>query len=189
MGKLSQENSNQNSIQIEKELTYNAEETEQALISIFHNNKDLEIQIIRTRNDNIIIAFKPQGILSNNEDLNALYWISKDFYDPKVKSTNPDAERLIKLRHALEHRYVVIQEDYLSPPTEKKDDSEKINHFVEYISEEELHNRTLSLLQLTREAILTIAMAVKKEESERNQDLKGEKAQIVIPKYEDQWKV
>ncbi len=110
--------------------------------------------------------------ISNNEDLNALYWISKDFYDPKVKSTNPDAERLINLRNYLEHRYVVIQEDYLSPPTEKKDDSEKVNHFVEYISEEELHNRILSMLQLTREAILTLAMAVHKEERERNQNMK-----------------
>jgi hypothetical protein len=127
--------------------------------------------------------------ISNNEDLNALYWISKDFYDPKVKSTNPDAERLINLRNYLEHRYVVIQEDYLSPPTEKRDDSEKINQFVEYISEEELHNRILSMLRLTREAILTLAMAVQKEERERNQDRLEKKVQIVLPRYEDGWKL
>ncbi|MEA5036833.1 hypothetical protein SDC9_35331 [bioreactor metagenome] len=79
--------------------------------------------------------------------------------------------------------------DYPSPPTEKIDDSEKLNHLVEYISEDELHKRILSMLHLTREAILTLAMAVQKEEKERDQYRKEKKAQIVLQKYEDRWKL
>ena len=80
---MSQEKSNQNSIKIKKELTYNAEETEQALLEVFHNNKDIEIQIIRTKSDNIVIAFIDGLCDRNLIDRDIITHLKSDKYDGK----------------------------------------------------------------------------------------------------------
>lgn len=109
---MSQENSNQNSIQIEKELTYNAEETEQALISIFHNNKDLEIQIIRTRNDNIIIAFIDGLCDRNLVDRDIITHLKSDKYDGKfhyaIKSIYKEVKDFTEIVQNLLNGNVVV---------------------------------------------------------------------------------
>lgn len=122
--------------------------------------------------------------LTQNTPLNAIYWIQKDFYEKFCKSPNPDAKYLRDLRHALEHKYVKI---YLE--INLMQDNRYIEDLAKYYSEQELRDHTISMLNIVREVIIYLVMAVGIEEKNKASNIKSPIGKIPIISYEDEWKI
>ena len=127
--------------------------------------------------------------LSKNRSLNAIYWISKDFYPDlfvslKDESPNPNAKHLRDLRNALEHKYVIIYSDIFPKYSDgKKDD------LAQYISEESLCYDTLNLMKLVREVLINLVFAVNIEDKHIRSKITGPIGEILLLSYEDEWKL
>lgn len=122
--------------------------------------------------------------LTQNTPLNAIYWIQKDFYEKFCKSPNPDAKYLRDLRHALEHKYVKIYSE-----VNLMQDNRYIEDLAKYYSEQELRDHTISMLNIVREVIIYLVMAVGIEEKNKASNIKSPIGKIPIISYEDEWKI
>jgi len=122
--------------------------------------------------------------LTQNTPLNAICWIRKDFYEKLCESPNPDAKYLKDLRHALEHKYVKI-----CLAKELMQDTRYIDDLAKYYSEQELRDHTLSMLNIVREVIIYLVMAVEIEEKNKASKIKTPIGNIPMTSYEDEWKI
>lgn len=132
-------------------------------------------------------SYKYKNVLDpySNFAISSLYWISKDFYKPFTVSPNPVAQRISKIRNALEHKYVKV---YWAIIPDRANG--EIDDLALYVSEDELKAETLWLLKLIREIIICLSLAVNIEENKRRKNLEDK----IIPtfnflNYDDEWKI
>lgn len=136
--------------------------------------------------------------LTNNRAFRGLFLISKDllFHHPDrnqeeitvnelKESLEPSAKEINLLRNNLEHGYVKIHEDFYNIKNNQMF-KDKLSYSI---SESDLKEYTLKLLNLSREALINLSLGVHIEELEKAKNLKDK----IIPKiqsdiYEDNWK-
>ena len=132
-------------------------------------------------------SYKYKNVLDPNSNfaISSLYWISKDFYKPSNVSPNPLAQRISKVRNALEHKYVKVYWNIIPDKA-----NGEIDDLALYVSEEELKEETFWLLKLIREIIICLSLAVNIEENKKRKASKDK----IIPtldflNYDDEWKI
>ena len=98
---------------------------------------------------------------SQNWALRGLYFISRDLFEAGYQEgLAPDAQVLATIRNRLEHRYVRVIDRAVSPGEVESD-------LIYRVGINDLQNKTLRLLQLTRAALIALVGAVHiKERSE-----------------------
>ncbi len=98
---------------------------------------------------------------SENWLLRGLYFLSKDLYAPNFHDVaEPEARELHNIRKMAEHRYLGIQE-YPA----QVDDTE----YLKYITVNDLADKALKMLKLSREALIYLSLAMYKEECKREE--------------------
>lgn len=107
---------------------------------------------------------------SKNWLLRGLYFLSKDLYDPSfIDVAEPQARELHCIRKMAEHRYLGIQE-YPA----QIDNTE----YLKYITVDDLADKALKMLQLSREALIYLSLAMHVEERKR-EEVRGDG--LVVP--------
>ncbi|PMG02046.1 hypothetical protein BCV08_07815 [Vibrio breoganii] len=98
---------------------------------------------------------------SENWLLRGLYFLSKDLYAPNFNDVaEPEARELHYIRKMAEHRYLGIQE-YPA----QVDDTE----YLKYITVDDLADKALKMLHLSREALIYLSLAMHEEERKREE--------------------
>jgi hypothetical protein len=96
---------------------------------------------------------------SENWLLRGLYFLSKDLYAPNfIDVAEPQAQELHYIRKMAEHRYLGIQEY----PAQVGD-----TEYLKYITVDDLEDKALKMLQLSREALIYLSLAMHIEERKR----------------------
>lgn len=96
-----------------------------------------------------------------NWPLRGLYFLSKDLYAPNfTEVAEPEARELHTIRKMAEHRYLGIQ-DY---PAQVDD-----NEYLKYITVDELTEKALKMVKLSREALIYLSLAMHAEERKREE--------------------
>ena len=116
-----------------------------------------------------------------NWPLRGLFWLSKDLFEDDFKSvTEPDAELLNEMRNHLEHKYLQLHQEIVTPGSPSLGYS---------IYKGDFAARTLRLLKLSRAAMIYLSLGVWREERKRNRDT-GRKTTLSMPLdvWEDEWK-
>ena len=117
-------------------------------------------------------------MLDKNIGLSSIFWIEKDFDNGDNSLTaNPHAKLLKTIRNYLEHRFTNITLNFI-------DGSEENNETRLYLTEFELQECTLDLLNLVREVIFSLKNAIQISENEKQSTLSSEVALIPI-NYEE----
>lgn len=129
----------------------------------------------------------PQLTNLKNLSLRGLFWLSKDFIDEGSNDSlilgqtmEPDASRLAALRNHLEHKYVKVHDDFFMP---KQDNSESFfsDNLAHHISTQELCEKAIRILKLTRGALIYLSLAVHEEEKRKDADGSVLAIPIVLP--------
>ena len=116
--------------------------------------------------------------LNKNIGLSSIFWIAKDFDNGDNSLTaNPNSKRLKIIRNYLEHRFTNITLNIF-------DGSEDNNETRLYLTESELQEFALDLLNLVREVIFSLKNAIQISENEKQSTLSSEVALIPI-NYEE----
>lgn len=91
------------------------------------------------------------------------------------------------LRNALEHKYVKVHSGLLYSIKDSYVDKEGIYH----ISDDDLQKFAIELINMVRELIIDLSMAVHIEELKRKQEHNTEKIipGLTLQEYDDEWKV
>ena len=112
-------------------------------------------------------ALRQQFEQRPNWHLRGLYWLSRDVADDHDADSEvalePDSRQLKQLRHALEHRSLVLRE------MDEKDDMGAVQTLALGLFE----TKTLKLLKLVRAALIHLALAVHAEEQDRSKQEQG----------------
>ena len=124
---------------------------------------------------------------NGNSAIVAINWIYKDFKKEFGDSPLPELQRLKSLRNAIEHKYVKVHSDLLYPIDKPYVDDEMTYH----ISEADLQDYTLELLQMIREVIIELTLAVHIEEQKRYNSFGETKTipHLYLDDYDDEWKI
>ena len=116
--------------------------------------------------------------LDKNIGLSSIFWIAKDFDNGDNSLTaNPNSKRLKIIRNYLEHRFTNITLNIF-------DGSEDNNETRLYLTEFELQEFALDLLNLVREVIFLLKNVIQISENEKQSTLSSEVALIPI-NYEE----
>lgn len=123
----------------------------------------------------------------NNIALESIKWIYKDFNINFGDSEKPESQKLKILRHSLEHKYVKVHSSLLYDVCTPYLDDEGTYH----ISEKTLLQYTMNLMDMVRELIIDLSMAIHIEEFNRKIKDKEEHliGNLTLYKYEDEWKL
>lgn len=126
-----------------------------------------------------------------NLPLVGLYWLCKDIGKQKVKHhyLDPAIEKLAKVRHHLEHRYLKVHDSLLFPATIKNHD--KMDDPLAYsITFDEFEKAIMQLLTYVREGIILLSLSIHVEEQFKKNHMDSN--QIIMPmymdSYDDDWK-
>ena len=93
--------------------------------------------------------------------LSALHWIDRDFKEKFGNAGAPHTKKIKMLRNALEHKFVSVH--MFSTENEVKIGKD----YIYRISEDNLIECTMDLLQLIREAVIELTIAIRIEEKQR----------------------
>ncbi|MDT3297420.1 LA2681 family HEPN domain-containing protein [Shewanella sp. SP2S2-6] len=108
---------------------------------------------------NKALEINPCFLERENWLLRGLYFLSKDLYDQNFTDVaEPEARELHIIRKMAEHRYLGIQE-YPA----QVDDTE----YIKYITVDDLADKALKMLELSREALIYLSLAMHIEERKR----------------------
>lgn len=115
-----------------------------------------------------------------NLALRGLYLISKDLYfyqnendDNFIEALEPEAKKINEIRNHLEHKFIMIKSLDIGNDQENSEQ-------IFYLTEDELHEKTIYLAQLAREAIIYLSLAVHNEERKKDDsDIFGEQCEIL----------
>jgi tetratricopeptide (TPR) repeat protein len=123
-----------------------------------------------------------------NWPLRGLFWLAKDVFEDAFKQvTEPDAEALYDLRNHLEHKFVLVHDDFCRAVSPSPAPPAPPGLFD--LSFDSLARRTLRQLKLARAALIYLTLAVHAEER-RKAEARGDG--LVMPmtmgRYEDSWK-
>ena len=126
-----------------------------------------------------------------NLPLIGLYWLCKDVGKQKVKHhyLDPAIEKLSKIRHHLEHRYLKVHDSLLFPIT--KESHEKIYDPLAYsITLDEFKNAVMEILTHVREGIILLSLAIHVEEGIKKKSRASDQPtmSMYMDQYDDDWK-
>lgn len=125
--------------------------------------------------------------IEENPSIYALHWIHYDM-TCQSSASNPHLPRMMKLRHALIHRYTkVINASIVDL---KQIEKAEIDTSAFYVTDEELESYTLELMKIIREAVMYTLFSIRIEEAKRKEDIHD--AQIIectLDTYDDRWKL
>ena len=113
----------------------------------------------RTHFDSIWSRLKEKE--AKNIALSALHWIDRDFKEKFGNAGAPHTKKIKMLRNALEHKFVSVH--MFSTENEVKIGKD----YIYRISEDNLIECTMDLLQLIREAVIELTIAIRIEEKQR----------------------
>lgn len=119
---------------------------------------------------------------AKNIALSALHWIDRDFKEKFGNAGAPHTKKIKMLRNALEHKFVSVH--MFSTENEVKIGKD----YIYRISEENLIECTMDLLQLIREAVIELTIAIRIEEKQRNPSEK-KALQMSMMEYLDEFKI
>lgn len=120
-------------------------------------------------------------MLDKNIGLSSIFWIEKDFDNGDNSLTaNPNSKRLKIIRNYLEHRFTNITLNIFNG----SEDNEDNNETRLYLTEFELQEFALDLLNLVREVIFSLKNAIQISENEKQSTISSEVALIPI-NYEE----
>lgn len=125
-------------------------------------------------------VFRKENFPTNNIALSALYWSHLEFMENFGDADNPSEKSLKTLRHAIEHKFVKIHEYPFDNNLQLESDS------FYHISEQDLKEYVLRLLELSREWIMELVYAISLEESKNK--IVDNSVSLHIRDYEDDWK-
>lgn len=130
----------------------------------------------------------------NNIALQALFWVSRDLYEPDEEYQEvlePEAQKLADIRNHIEHTYLKVHEHEPSPPPEVDNPMSRLADTLAYsVGQTEFQDKTLRLLQLARATLIYLVHAVYLEERRKEAE-RGENGLIMpmyLDEYEDDWK-
>ena len=115
-------------------------------------------------------------MLDKNIGLSSIFWIEKD----NSLTANPNSKRLKIIRNYLEHRFTNITLNIFNG----SEDNEDNNETRLYLTEFELQEFALDLLNLVREVIFSLKNAIQISENEKQSTISSEVALIPI-NYEE----
>lgn len=125
--------------------------------------------------------------IEDNQGIYALHWIHYDM-TCQSSTSNPHLPRMMKLRHALIHRYTKAIDAAIVDL--KQIEKAQIDTSAFYVTNEELESYTLELMKIIREAIMYTLFSIQIEEVKRKEDIHD--AQIIectLDTYADRWKL
>lgn len=124
--------------------------------------------------------------VDNNIALKSMFWIHNEFNRRFGEADSPHAKHMKVLRDALEHKFVKVHEGIL---WDGKENQELGQDSFYHITEHALLQYTMSLLEIVREWLIDLTMAIHIEEKNRRKDY-GENAVATMPLIEfyDEWK-
>ena len=117
----------------------------------------------------------------DNVILRSLYWVLCEFFEKYGNEETASEKELAILRNALEHKYVKVHENNW----ERKLQIEKDSFY--HISEENLINQTMRLLQISREALMYLVYAIGVNESKKEKE--GRAVSMNLMDYPDECKI
>jgi hypothetical protein len=124
---------------------------------------------------------------NKNWPLRGLFWLSKDLFDKDMHtSTEPDARALDEMRNRLEHRYLQVHETWAAGVGIPRRRGNAVSPRYS-VSRDNLEDKTLRLLKLSRAALIYLSLAVHQEERLRHQRRRATSliAQMPIYTWED----
>lgn len=131
---------------------------------------------------------------SRNIFLQALFWVSKDFFDPTVPEAydvEPEARRIATVRNELEHKYLKLH-DMMVRTTEGRtpEPSHDRDRLAFSMNRREFERETVVLLQRARAALLYLTFAIRFEEERRDRERSENRVTmpVVSDVWEDEWK-
>ncbi len=124
----------------------------------------------------------------DNIALKSMFWIYNEFNKRFGDADTPYAENMQVLRNALEHKFVKVHNGILYSET---NDAVKMGEDSFYhITEDCLLRYTLDLLEIVREWLIDLTMAVHIEEIKRRDSKASVKNfPIFLMEFDDEWKV
>lgn len=132
--------------------------------------------------------YKNKLMPDENIALKSMFWIHNEFNKRFGDADNPYAKNIQVLRNALEHKFVKVHNGILYDG--KQGETEiGIDSFY-HITEDKLLQYTLELLEIVREWLIDLTMAVHIEEMKRRDGETEEKSYpVFLMEFDDEWKV
>lgn len=117
-----------------------------------------------------------------NLPLRGLYWISRDLDESTERHLSPDAAALSTIRQHLEHKY-------LKAHTETAIPDEWRDTLAHNVQRQDLEEKALRLMTITRAALLYLILGITVEEQHRRAKQGKKKiAGTELPPFDDTWK-
>ena len=124
--------------------------------------------------------------LDNNIALKSMYWIHNEFNKKFGDADSPYAKNMQVLRNALEHKFVKVHADIFWNGQETQGLGKDSFY---HIKESVLLQYTIDLLELVREWLIDLTMAIHIEEKNRRGDYNENAIPIMsLMEFEDEWK-
>lgn len=121
-----------------------------------------------------------------NIALKSMFWIHNEFNKRFGEADSPYAKNMQILRNALEHKFVKVHMDILG----NQEENQRIGEDSFYhIQENVLLQHTMNLLELVREWLIDLSMAIHIEEKNRRKDVHSRLlGKMPLIEFDDEWK-
>lgn len=107
----------------------------------------------------------PQFEQRQNPPLRGLFWLSKELFDDQLKQTTAaDARELHRIRNALEHAYLRVNEGWAKPLLIGAANNGGLGIAI---GSDELEAKAIRIMQMARSALLYVSLAIGVEEREK----------------------
>jgi hypothetical protein len=133
---------------------------------------------------------RQEFVQSKNWPLRGLYWLSKDLFDPELKSVmEPDAQALYEIRNHLEHSYLKIHELLLPQPQREEFADMWTDSLAYSVGRDDFEDKTLQVFRLARAGMIYLSLGMHREEQKREQNKpKRRKVPMSLTLFRDTWK-
>ena len=123
---------------------------------------------------------KAANFPKDNIVLMSLYWVLCEFFEKYGDADTASEKDLAILRNALEHKFVKVHEYRWDRKLQMESDS------FYHVSEEDLKDYAMRLLEIAREALMYLVYAIGYEESKKEKSSKA--VSMTLADYSDEWK-
>ena len=124
--------------------------------------------------------------VDSNIALKSMFWIHNEFNKIFGEADSPYAKNMQILRNALEHKFVKVHADIL---WDGKENQELRQDSFYHIAEGTLLQHTMNLLEIARECLIDLTMAIHIEEESRRKGYNGKTvAPMPLIEFDDEWK-
>ena len=132
--------------------------------------------------------YKNRLILADNIALKSMFWICNEFNKKFGDADTPYEKNIQVLRNALEHKFVKVHSGTLY--NDKKEEKSIGEDSFYHITENGLLQYTMELLEIVREWLIDLTMAVHIEELKRGEDEDDKKSfPVFLMEFDDEWNV